>query len=99
MHEVLVKAGIIYCRRCNREDLKRLAKATGGRVVTTMADMEGNETFCVECLGGSDSVCQIHIGNGEILYVYGCKGHGASTIVLHGANEYMLDKMNRALHN
>ena len=64
-----------------------------------MADMEGNETFCVECLGGSDSVCQIHIGNGEMLYVYGCKGHGASTIVLRGANEYMLDKMNRALHN
>ena len=27
-----VEAGIICARRCNREDLKRLAKATGGRV-------------------------------------------------------------------
>ena len=94
-----VEAGIICARRCNREDLKRLAKATGGRVVTTMADMEGNETFDADCLGGSDQVREVRIGDGEMLYVYGCKGHGASTIVLRGANEYMLDEMDRALHD
>lgn len=94
-----VEAGIICARRCNREDLKRLAKATGGRVVTTMADMEGNETFDTDCLGGCDSVREVRIGDGEMLYVYGCKGHGASTIVLRGANEYMLDEMDRALHD
>lgn len=94
-----VEAGIICARRCNREDLKRLAKATGGRVVTTMADMEGNETFDADSLGGCDSVREVRIGDGEMLYVYGCKGHGASTIVLRGANEYMLDEMDRALHD
>ncbi|KAL3787322.1 hypothetical protein HJC23_009568 [Cyclotella cryptica] len=94
-----VEAGIICARRCNREDLKRLAKATGGRVVTTMADMEGNEAFDAECLGSCDSVREVRIGDGEMLYVYGCKGHGASTIVLRGANEYMLDEMDRALHD
>ena len=94
-----VEAGIICARRCNREDLKRLAKATGGRVVTTMADMEGNESFDLECLGACDAVREVRIGDGEMLYVYGCKGHGASTIVLRGANEYMLDEMDRALHD
>lgn len=94
-----VEAGIICARRCNREDLKRLAKATGGKVVTTMADMEGNETFDADSLGGCDSVREVRIGDGEMLYVYGCKGHGASTIVLRGANEYMLDEMDRALHD
>eukprot|EP00571_Detonula_confervacea_P009963 CAMPEP_0172305314 /NCGR_PEP_ID=MMETSP1058-20130122/6626_1 /TAXON_ID=83371 /ORGANISM="Detonula confervacea, Strain CCMP 353" /LENGTH=589 /DNA_ID=CAMNT_0013016869 /DNA_START=50 /DNA_END=1819 /DNA_ORIENTATION=+ len=94
-----VEAGIICARRCNREDLKRLAKATGGRVVTTMADMEGNETFDLDCMGKCDSVREVRIGDGEMLYVYGCKGHGASTIVLRGANEYMLDEMDRALHD
>lgn len=94
-----VEAGIICARRCNREDLKRLAKATGGRVVTTMADMEGNETFDADCLGGCDSAREVRIGDGEMMYVYGCKGHGASTIVLRGANEYMLDEMDRALHD
>jgi T-complex protein 1 subunit alpha len=28
-------------RCCNKDDLKCLAKATGGKVVVTMADMEG----------------------------------------------------------
>lgn len=94
-----VESGIICARRCNREDLKRLAKATGGRVVTTMADMDGNEAFDRDCLGRSDAVREVRIGDGEMLYVHGCKGHGASTIVLRGANEYMLDEMDRALHD
>ena len=94
-----VEAGVIAARRCNKDDLKRLAKATGGKVVTTMADMEGNETFDADCLGTCDAVREERIGDGEMIYAYGCGGGGASTIVLRGANEYMLDEMDRALHD
>eukprot|EP00978_Attheya_sp_CCMP212_P037443 scaffold176427_cov44-Attheya_sp.AAC.1 len=94
-----VEAGIICARRCNKDDLKRLAKATGGKVVVTMADMEGNESFDSDCFGVCDSVREERIGDGEMLYAYGCKGGGASTVVLRGANEYMLDEMDRALHD
>jgi len=94
-----VEAGIICARRCNKDDLKRLAKATGGKVVVTMADMDGNETFDAECLGSCTSVREERIGDGEMLYIHGCQGNGASTIVLRGANEYMLDEMDRALHD
>lgn len=93
-----VEAGVICARRCNQDDLKRLAKATGGKLVVTMADMEGNEAFDPECLGTCESVSEERIGDGEMLYLRGCKG-GASTIVLRGANEYMLDEMERALHD
>jgi len=94
-----VEAGIICARRCSKDDLKRLAKATGGKVVVTMADMDGNETFDAECLGCCTAVKEERIGDGEMLYVHGCQGSGASTIVLRGANEYMLDEMDRALHD
>ena len=94
-----VEAGIICSRRCAKDDLKRLAKATGGKVVVTMADMEGNETFDAVCLGACTSVREERIGDGEMLYALGCQGGGASTIVLRGANEYMLDEMDRALHD
>ena len=94
-----VEAGVIAARRCNKDDLKRLAKATGGKVVTTMADMEGNETFDADCLGTCEAVREERIGDGEMIYAYGCGGGGASTIVLRGANEYMLDEMDRALHD
>lgn len=94
-----VEAGVICARRCNKDDLKRLAKATGGKVVVTMADMDGNETFEADCLGTCDSFREERIGDGEMMYAYGCRGGGASTIVLRGANEYMLDEMDRALHD
>jgi T-complex protein 1 subunit alpha len=94
-----VEAGVICARRCDKDDLKRLAKATGGKVVVTMADMEGNESFDQECIGTCEAVREVRVGDGEMLYVYGCQGHGASTIVLRGANEYMLDEMDRALHD
>ena len=93
-----VEAGAIAARRCNKEDLKRLAKSTGGKLVVTMADMEGNEAFDPANLGTAETVKEERVGDGELLYVCGCKG-GASTIVLRGANEYMLDEMDRALHD
>jgi len=94
-----VEAGVICARRCNKDDLKRLAKATGGKLVLTMADMEGEESFDEDCLGTCESVEEVRVGDGEMMYVHGCQGHGASTIVLRGANEYMLDEMDRALHD
>jgi T-complex protein 1 subunit alpha len=94
-----VEAGVLCARRCNKEDLKRLAKATGGQVVITMADMEGEESFDAESLGTCKAVKEVRVGDGEMLHVYGCQGSGASTIVLRGANEYMLDEMDRALHD
>lgn len=93
-----VEAGVICARRCGRDDLKRLAKATGGKLVVTMADMDGNETFDEDCIGHCDSVREERVGDGEMLYFYGCKG-GACTVVLRGANEYMLDEMDRSLHD
>ena len=93
-----VEAGVICARRCNQDDLKRLAKATGGKLVVTMADMEGNESFDPTCLGTAESASEERVGDGEMLYIRGCKG-GASTVVLRGANEYMLDEMERALHD
>jgi T-complex protein 1 subunit alpha len=94
-----VEAGALCARRCNKDDLKRLAKATGGKVVTTMADMEGEESFDAESLGQCLSVREVRVGDGEMIHFEGCQGAGASTIVLRGANEYMLDEMDRALHD
>jgi len=94
-----VEAGAIAVRRVKPEDIKRIAKATGGTLVTTLADMEGNETFDVACLGHCDTVAEERIGDGELMYFRGCKGGEACTIVLRGANEFMLDEMDRALHD
>jgi len=94
-----VEAGALAARRVKKEDLTRLARATGGRVVVTLADMEGNETFDAECLGSAESVQEERVGDGEMLYVRGTALSKATTIVLRGANEFHLDELDRALHD
>jgi T-complex protein 1 subunit alpha len=98
-----VEAGAIAVRRVKKEDLKRIAKATGGQVVGTLADMEGNEAFDPAMLGVAEKVEERRVGDGEMLYIKlkeGGRGGGrAATIVLRGANDYMLDEMDRALHD
>jgi len=101
-----VEAGALCARRCNRDDLQRLAKATGGALITTLADLDGNESIDVETqIGSCRAVQEIRVGDGEMLQFLDCQGgsvaktNGASTILLRGANEYMLDEMDRALHD
>jgi T-complex protein 1 subunit alpha len=94
-----VEAGAMAVRRVHKEDLNRIARATGGSVVSTLADMEGNETFDPKCLGECELVVEERVGDGELLYLRGCKTQRATTVVLRGANDYMLDEMDRALHD
>lgn len=94
-----VEAGAIGIRRVNLGDMRRLAKATGGRVLMTLSDMEGEEVFDPEAIGEAREVAEEKVGDGELIYVKGCKTKAAATIVLRGANEFMLDEMDRSLHD
>lgn len=94
-----VEAGAIAVRRVKKEDMTRIAKATGGRVVVTMADLDGDEVFDASCLGNCSEVSEERVGDGELLYFRGCGGGKACTVVLRGANEFMIDEMERALHD
>ena len=64
-----------------------------------MVDLEGNEMFDASNLGEADEVSEERVGDGELLYFRGVRGGKACTIVLRGANEFMLDEMDRALHD
>ncbi|RLN69383.1 hypothetical protein BBP00_00000394 [Phytophthora kernoviae] len=94
-----VESGCMGVRRCKKEDLQRIAKATGGQVVLTLADMEGEETFDPSMLGEAQEVSEERVGDGELIYIKGCKTRQATTVVLRGANENMLDEMDRSMHD
>lgn len=86
-------------RRCRKEDLKRIAKATGAQLLSTLANLEGEETFEVAYLGSAEEVVQERISDDELILVKGTKVVSSSSIILRGANDYMLDEMERALHD
>ncbi|KAF8061559.1 chaperonin Cpn60/TCP-1 family [Lyophyllum atratum] len=94
-----VEAGAMAVRRCRKEDLRRIAKATGGTLVSSLANLEGEESFEASYLGTADEVIQERISDDELILVKGTKVVNSSSIVLRGANDYMLDEMERALHD
>ena len=61
----LVEAGVIGVRRCKKEDLRRIAAATGGTLLPNLADLEGGETFDAAQLGRAEEVSEEKVGDGK----------------------------------
>lgn len=94
-----VEAGAMAVRRCRKEDLRRIARATGGTLVSSLANLEGEESFESTLLGTAEEVVQERISDDELILIKGTKVVNSASIVLRGANDYMLDEMERALHD
>ena len=94
-----VQAGAMAVRRCRKEDLRRIAKATGGQLVSSLANLDGDESFDAAALGYADEVVQERVSDDELILVRGTKSVSSSSVILRGANDYLLDEMERALHD
>merc|ERR1712179_797969 len=81
-----VEAGAMAVRRCKKQDLKRIAKATGATFVTSLANVEGE-------------VVQERISDDELILIKGTKARTASSIILRGPNDFYCDEMERSVHD
>ncbi|KAM4042482.1 T-complex protein 1 subunit alpha [Anomaloglossus baeobatrachus] len=94
-----VDAGAMAVRRVLKKDLKRIAKATGGTVCSTLANLEGEESFEVSMLGQAEEVVQERICDDELILVKNTKARTCASIILRGANDFMCDEMERSVHD
>ncbi|KAF5399885.1 T-complex protein subunit alpha [Paragonimus heterotremus] len=94
-----VEANAMAVRRCKKSDLKNMAKATGGQLIVSMSDMEGEEVFDVQKLGRAAEVSQERVCDDELIILRGPKVHPASSLILRGANDFYVDEMERSLHD
>ena len=76
-----VEAGAMAVRRCRKEDLRRIAKATGATLVSSLANLEGDETFEASSLGHAEEVVQERISDDELILVKGTKVVNSSSII------------------
>ncbi|KAG5519233.1 hypothetical protein PMAC_002321 [Pneumocystis sp. 'macacae'] len=97
--KLFVEAGVMAIRRCKKDDLKRIAKATGATLISTMSNMEGEEVFEASYLGYSDEVLQERISDDECILIKGTRALSSASIILRGPNDYQLDEMERSLHD
>jgi T-complex protein 1 subunit alpha len=94
-----VEKGAMAVRRCKKEDLRRIAKATGATLVSTLSDLNGDEKFEAANLGHAEEVAQERISDDECILVRGTKAFSSASIILRGANDYALDEMERSVHD
>mmetsp|Transcript_34485 Transcript_34485/g.51423 ORF Transcript_34485/g.51423 Transcript_34485/m.51423 type:complete len:368 (-) Transcript_34485:48-1151(-) len=95
----LIEAGILGVRRVDKKDIRRLAKCTGAEIVLTMATMEGDEEFDPKWLGSAEQVVEQRVGDNDFVFIKGCSATKAATILLRGANEFMLEESSRSVHD
>jgi len=94
-----VEAGAMAVRRCKREDLKYIAQATGATMQLTLSDLEGEESFDAANLGFAEEVVQEHVAEEELILLKGCRNSKTASVILRGPNTFMLDEMERSLHD
>ncbi|CAJ0585603.1 unnamed protein product, partial [Mesorhabditis spiculigera] len=94
-----VECGAMAVRRCKKSDLKRIAGATGATLTSSLATLEGDEAFEPSFLGHAEEVVQTRISDDELILIKGPKARTSSSIILRGANDVMLDEMERSIHD
>lgn len=94
-----VEAGAMAVRRVKKADLKRIAKATGATYLTSLTNMEGEESFEVNNVGEAAEVVQEIVCDDELILIKGPKARTASSIILRGPNDFYCDEMERSIHD
>ena len=89
----LAKKGILSCRRAKKSDMEALAKATGGRIVTSLDDL-GSED-----LGYAKNVEERKVGGEAMTFIEDCKDPKAVTILVRGSTEHIVDEINRSIED
>merc|ERR1719502_1505300 len=84
-----VEAGALAVRRVKKDDLRRIAKLTGGTMMITFADMDGT----------ADEVIEERVADDDHIIIKGGKTSSACSVLLRGANMHMLDEVERSLHD
>jgi thermosome len=89
----LARKGIIAVRRAKKSDIEKLAKATGGNIVTNIDDIKPSD------LGYAALVEERKIGDDKMTFIEGCKHPKAVTVLIRGGTQRMTAEAERSIHD
>ncbi|MBW3013652.1 TCP-1/cpn60 chaperonin family protein [Candidatus Woesearchaeota archaeon] len=87
----LAKAGIFAARRVKKSDMEKLAKATGGSVLSTLEAASDND------LGNAGTVREEKVGDEYMTYVENCQNPKAVTLLVRGGTDHVIEEVKRAV--
>jgi thermosome len=89
----LAKKNILAVRRVKQSDMEKLAKATGGRVLSQLEGLKSSD------LGLADLVEEKKVSDDKMTFVEGCRTPKAVSILVRGGTERVVDEAERAIHD
>ena len=87
----LAKSGIVAVRRVKKSDREKLSRATGGRITTTLDDLNSKD------LGYAGLVEERKIAGERMVFVEECREPKSVTILVRGGSEHVVDEAERAI--
>ena len=87
----LAKKGIVAVRRVKKSDMEKLARATGGKVVTSLDDLSAKD------LGVAGLVEERKIAGEQMVFVEKCKDPKSVTIFVRASTEHVVNEGERAI--
>ena len=89
----LARKGMVAIRRAKKSDMEKLAKATGGKIVSKLDDITSKD------LGFAELVEERKIGDDKLTFIEGCKNPQSVTILIRGGNQRLTAEAERSLHD
>jgi len=89
----LARKDVLAVRRVKKSDMEKLARATGGKVVTNLDDLAKRD------LGYAKLVEQRKIADDKMTFIEGCKDARSVTILIRGGTERIVDEAERSIHD
>ena len=89
----LAKAGIYTVRRIKKSDMDKLARATGGRVVTSIHEISKDD------LGKAGLVEERKVSDEKMTFIEDCENPKSVSIILRGGTEHVVDELDRAMED
>jgi len=89
----LSKHGVLAVRRVKESDMTKLAKATGGRISTSLDDISADD------LGSAEIVQQKKVESDKWVFIEGCKNPRSVTVLIRGGSQRVVDEVDRSLHD
>ena len=89
----MARKGVIAVRRAKKSDMEKLARATGGKIISNIDALNAAD------LGEAALVEERKTGDDKMTYIEGCKNPKSVTILIRGGNQRLTAEAERSIHD
>jgi archaeal chaperonin len=89
----LAKEKIYAIKQVKESDMQKLARATGGKIVTGIKELSSAD------LGSAEKVEERKIGDDDMTFVTGCANPRSVSILIRGGTEHVTQEVERSLND